>query len=111
MLLLGYFEGLDSERAIAWRAADSLSIRTFLEFDLHAGASDYSTVSRTRSESCLRLRSSTGYISFHIRLSEGNIRVFDLGTRNISSVVSSEVHPRVHPRDLFGVAVKQRRPC
>ena len=27
-LLLGYFEGLDSERAIAWRAADSLSIRT-----------------------------------------------------------------------------------
>ena len=30
LLLLGYFEGLDSERAIAWRAADSLSIRHFL---------------------------------------------------------------------------------
>ena len=30
MLLLGYFEGLDSERAIAWRAADSLSLRQFL---------------------------------------------------------------------------------
>ena len=30
LLLLGYFEGLDSERAIAWRAADSLSIRQFL---------------------------------------------------------------------------------
>ena len=29
VLLLGYFEGLDSERAIAWRAADSLSIRSF----------------------------------------------------------------------------------
>ena len=29
LLLLGYFEGLDSERAIAWRAADSLSIRQF----------------------------------------------------------------------------------
>ena len=29
LLLLGYFEGLDSERAIAWRAADSLSIRCF----------------------------------------------------------------------------------
>ena len=35
LLLLGYFEGLDSERAIAWRAADSLSIRTFLDFALH----------------------------------------------------------------------------
>ena len=30
VLLLGYFEGLDSERAIAWRAADSLSVRSFL---------------------------------------------------------------------------------
>ena len=35
LLLLGYFEGLDSERAIAWRAADSLSIRHFLDFELH----------------------------------------------------------------------------
>ena len=34
LLLLGYFEGLDSERAIAWRAADSLSIRHFLDFEL-----------------------------------------------------------------------------
>jgi transposase len=33
LLLFGYFEGLDSERAIAWRAADSLSIRTFLELE------------------------------------------------------------------------------
>ena len=35
LLLLGYFEGLDSERAIAWRAADSLSIRQFLDLALH----------------------------------------------------------------------------
>ncbi|MDP7339788.1 MAG: transposase, partial [Vicinamibacterales bacterium] len=35
LLLLGYFEGLDSERAIAWRAADSLSVRQFLDFELH----------------------------------------------------------------------------
>ena len=34
LLLLGYVEGLDSARAIAWRAADSLSIRDFLDFDL-----------------------------------------------------------------------------
>ncbi len=48
LLLLGYFEGLDSERAIAWRAADSLSIRDFLDFDLHEAPPDHSTLSRTR---------------------------------------------------------------
>ena len=48
LLLLGYFEGLDSERAIAWRAADSLSIRHFLDFDLHEAPPDHSTLSRTR---------------------------------------------------------------
>lgn len=48
MLLLGYFEGLDSERAIAWRAADSLSIRSFLGLELHEAGPDHSTVSRTR---------------------------------------------------------------
>ena len=35
MLLLGSFEGLDSERTIAWRAADSLSLRQFLDVALH----------------------------------------------------------------------------
>jgi transposase len=33
-LLLGYFEGIDSERGIAWRAADSLSLRDFLGIPL-----------------------------------------------------------------------------
>ena len=36
LLLIGYFEGLDSERAIAWRAADSLGLRTFLRLALPA---------------------------------------------------------------------------
>jgi transposase len=48
LLLLGYFEGLDSERAIAWRAADSLSVRSFLELELHEPTPDHSTISRTR---------------------------------------------------------------
>ena len=48
LLLLGYFEGLDSERAIAWRAADSLSLRQFLDIALHEASPDHSTVSRTR---------------------------------------------------------------
>jgi len=48
MLLLGYFEGLDSERGIAWRAADSLSYRKFLGYGLSEQTPDHSTVSRTR---------------------------------------------------------------
>ena len=48
LLLLGYFEGLDSERAIAWRAADSLSVRAFLHLELADPAPDHSTISRTR---------------------------------------------------------------
>ncbi|TMA57635.1 MAG: transposase, partial [Deltaproteobacteria bacterium] len=34
LLLIGYFEGLDSERAIAWRAADSFALRRFLDMEL-----------------------------------------------------------------------------
>jgi transposase len=48
LLLVGYFEGLDSERGIAWRAADSLGLRDFLGLALHEGAPDHSTISRTR---------------------------------------------------------------
>jgi transposase len=48
MLLIGYFEGLDSERGIAWRVADSLSLRRFLGYALDESTPDHSTVSRTR---------------------------------------------------------------
>ena len=48
LLLLGYFEGLDSERGIAWRAQDSLSIRRFLGLGLAQSSPDHSTISRTR---------------------------------------------------------------
>jgi transposase len=48
MLLVGYFEGIDSERGITWRCADSLSLREFLGYELTEKPSDHSTVSRTR---------------------------------------------------------------
>jgi len=47
-LLIGYFAGLDSERGIAWRAADSLSLRKFLGYALDEATPDHSTISRTR---------------------------------------------------------------
>src|ERR1700681_1452017 len=48
LLLLGYFEGIDSERGIAWRATDSLAIRGFLRLPLNEPPPDHSTISRTR---------------------------------------------------------------
>lgn len=47
-LLIGYFEGIDSERGIAWRAADSLGLRRFLGIGLDETTPNHSTISRTR---------------------------------------------------------------
>lgn len=48
LLLIGFFEGIDSERGIAWGVADSLSLRRFLDYDLNQPTPDHVTVSRTR---------------------------------------------------------------
>ena len=47
-LLLGYFEEIDSERGIAWRLGDSLSLRRFIGYALTEETPDHSTISRTR---------------------------------------------------------------
>ena len=47
-LLVGFFEGIDSERGIAWRTADSLSLRLFLGLAISKAPPDHSTLSRTR---------------------------------------------------------------
>ena len=48
LLLIGYFEGIDSERGIAWRTADSLALRGFLGLGLEEAPPEHSTISRTR---------------------------------------------------------------
>lgn len=48
LLLIGYFEGIDSERGIAWRVADSLGLRRFLGYSLTDSTPDHSTISRNR---------------------------------------------------------------
>jgi transposase len=47
-LLVGYFEGIDSERGIDWRCNDSLSLKAFLGLPIDSPAPDHSTISRTR---------------------------------------------------------------
>ena len=49
MLMIGYFEGLDSERGIAWRVADSLSLRRFVGRSLSDSTPEHSSLSRIRS--------------------------------------------------------------
>lgn len=48
MMTVGYFEGIGSERAIAWRVADSLALREFLGLKLSEQPPDHSTLSRNR---------------------------------------------------------------
>src|SRR6266702_3118145 len=47
-LMIGYFEGIESERGIAWRLKDSLSLRHFVGIALDEDTPDHSTISRTR---------------------------------------------------------------
>jgi transposase len=48
IMMIGFFEGLDSERGIAWRLADSLTLRQFLSIGLDEDTPDHVTISRTR---------------------------------------------------------------
>lgn len=48
IMMIGFFEGLDSERGIAWRMADSLTLRQFLSIGLDENTPDHVTISRTR---------------------------------------------------------------
>jgi len=48
MLLIGYFEGIDSERGIAWRCCDSMTVRSFLGYTLTQPTPEHSSLSRIR---------------------------------------------------------------
>jgi transposase len=48
MHMVGYFEGIDSERGIAWRCADSFSLRDFLRLSTREKVPDHSWLSKTR---------------------------------------------------------------
>src|SRR3984893_1779889 len=48
LMMIGFFEGLDSERGIAWRGADALTLRGFLQIGLDERTPDHVTISRTR---------------------------------------------------------------
>ena len=47
-MMIGSFEGIGSKRGIAWRVADSLTLRRFLRIGLDERTPDHVTISRTR---------------------------------------------------------------
>lgn len=49
MHLVGYFEGIASERGLEWRCSDSLSLREFLRLETGQRVPDHSWLSKTRS--------------------------------------------------------------
>src|SRR3954471_3620821 len=48
VIMIGFFEGIDSERGIAWRVADSLTLREFLGYEATDTPPNHSTISRNR---------------------------------------------------------------
>ena len=48
LMMIGFFEGIDSERGIAWRVADSLTLREFVQIGIDERTPDHVTISRTR---------------------------------------------------------------
>jgi hypothetical protein len=48
MLFVGYFEGIDSQRGIAWRCADSFSLRAFLAIPATEASPDHSSRTKIR---------------------------------------------------------------
>ncbi|HLA84938.1 MAG TPA: transposase [Thermoguttaceae bacterium] len=70
MLLVGYFEGLGSQRGIAWRCADSLSLREFLGVGLSEDTPDHSSLTRTRDR--LPVSVHTAVFQFVLRVADEN---------------------------------------
>ena len=58
MLLIGYFERIDSERGICWRCSDSLSLRQFLGLGMEERTPDHSSLSRIRNRLPLEVHES-----------------------------------------------------
>ena len=79
MLLVGYFEGLDSERGICWRCADSLSLREFLQLDTAQTVPDHSSLSRIRTRLPLEIHHEVFIFVLRLLSAQGLLRGKKLG--------------------------------
>ena len=74
MLMIGYFEGIDSERGIAWRCADSLALREFLGFGLTERTPDHSTLSVIRGRIDLETHQEVFDFVLHVLKDKGLVK-------------------------------------
>lgn len=79
LVLIGYFEGIDSERGIAWRVADSLTLREFLGYTATQEPPDHSTISRTRRLLALETHQEVFAWVLQVLAKEGLLRGKSLG--------------------------------
>lgn len=74
MLLVGFFEGLGSQRAIAWKCADSLSVRSFLGLSLTEAAPEHSSLTRIRKRLPLEVHVAVFTVVLEIAQEKGLLR-------------------------------------
>lgn len=96
MLMVGYFEGIDSERGIAWRCADSLSLKGFLGYAVEESPPEHSSLSRTRRLISLETHQEVfawilGVLADHDLL-EGKTLGVDATTLEANAAMRSVVH-------------------
>jgi len=79
MLMIGYFEGIDSERSIAWRCADSLALRSFLGFALDESPPDHSSLCRIRQRLSVEVHETVFQLVLEILSEKGLLRGKTIG--------------------------------
>jgi transposase len=96
MLLVGYFEGLDSERGICWRCADSLSLREFLQLDLTQSVPDHSSLCRIRTRLPLEVHDEVFTFVLDLLFKQGLLRGKKLGVDASTMEASAAMRTIVH---------------
>lgn len=79
MLMVGYLEGLESEREIAWRCRDSITLRAFLGFGVSNKTPDHSTISKTRKRLSLEVHGAVFSHVLVLLMSSGLLKGKTLG--------------------------------
>ena len=91
-LMIGYFEGIESERGIAWRLKDSLSLRRFVGIALDEETPDHSTISRTVVAVTLQAADLGDTATMQETLADAGLAVADLVDRE------AELRPEEEPK-------------
>ncbi|WP_437207216.1 transposase [Planctomicrobium sp. SH664] len=105
MLLVGDFEGIDSQRGIAWRCEDSLSLRRFLGIPLGKETPDHSSLTRIRDRLPLEIHEQVfqevlSIIDDHSLLKLKAVGVAEAAQRESRGQLRSHLRDRRSPTDL-----------